>query len=78
MSEREQMKLDMVKALANIAMEKNPQLSMEKALAMVINADIYRLLNNEKTALYYQSPRYVYSFLMDEMNTGGTTRKIMK
>ena len=70
MNEKEQMKLDMVKNLALLLMDDNPHLSMEQALAMVINSDTYQRLQNESTRLYYQSPRYVFSFLDAELKTG--------
>lgn len=70
MSEQEQMKLSMVKDLALLLMESNLTLSMEQALSIVLNSDTYQRLQNEATRLYYQSPRYVYSFLENELKTG--------
>ena len=70
MSEQEQMKLSMVKKLALMLMENDPSLSMEQALSIVLNSDTYQKLQNEATQLYYQSPRYVYSFLENELRTG--------
>ncbi|MBR3959577.1 MAG: hypothetical protein IKJ81_05960 [Bacteroidales bacterium] len=70
MSEREQMTLDMVKNLALLLQEDNPSLTMEQALSMVINSDTYQRILNDDTQLYYQSPRYVYSFLSGELKTG--------
>ena len=70
MNTQEQMKLDMVKNLALLLMSDDPQLTMEQALALVINSDTYQRLQNEATRLYYQSPRYVYSFLDAELKTG--------
>ncbi len=70
MSEREQMTLDMVKNLALLLQEDNPSLSMEQALSLVINSDTYQRILNDNTQLYYQSPRYVYSFLSGELKTG--------
>lgn len=70
MSERDQMTLDMVKNLALLLQEDNPSLSMEQALSMVINSDTYQRILNDNTRLYYQSPRYVYSFLENEIKTG--------
>ena len=70
MSEKEQMKLDMVTNLASLLMEEQPQLTMEKALSIVLNSDTYLRLQEDQTALYYQSPRYVYSFLTNELKTG--------
>lgn len=70
MSEQEQMKLDMVKKLALLLVEDQPQLSMEQALATVINSDTYQRLLHDSTGLYHQSQRYVYSFLDSELKTG--------
>ena len=70
MSNQEQMKLDMVKELALLLLDENPQLSLEQALAIVINSDTYQRLMLVTTHLYYQSPRYVYSFLQSELMTG--------
>ena len=70
MSEQELMKLSMVKDLALLLMESNLTLSMEQALSIVLNSDTYQRLQNEATRLYYQSPRYVYSFLENELKTG--------
>ncbi len=61
MSEQEQMKLDMVKNLALLLMDDNPQMTIEQAIATVINSDTYMRL---------QRPRYVYSFLDSELKTG--------
>ena len=70
MSEREQMTLDMVKNLALLLQDDNPSLTMEQALSLVINSDTYQRILNDDTQLYYQSPRYVYSFLDNELKTG--------
>ena len=70
MSEQAQMKMDMVKSLALLLMEKDTTLSMEQALSIVFNSDTYQKLMDEKTRLYYQSPRYVLSFLETELTTG--------
>ena len=70
MNEKEQMKLDMVKHLALRLMDDDPQLTMEQALSTVINSDTYQRLQNDATRLYYQSPRYVFSFLDSELKTG--------
>lgn len=43
---------------------------MEDALSSVINSDTYRLLESPDTGLFYQSGRYVYSFLQNELNCG--------
>lgn len=70
MSEREQMTLDMVKNLALLLQESNSALSMEQAISLVINSDTYQRILDDRTRLYYQSPRYVYSFLDNELRTG--------
>lgn len=70
MNEKELMKLDMVKNLALLLMNDNPQLSMEQALSIVFNSDTYLRLQNNSTNLYFQSPRYVYAFLDSELKTG--------
>lgn len=70
MNEREQMTLDMVKNLALLLMDANHNLSMEQALSIVFNSNTYQLLLNDRTRLYYQSPRYVYSFLENEVRIG--------
>ena len=69
MNEKEQMKLDVVKHLALRLMDDYPQLTMEQALAIVINSDTYQRLQRDATGLYYQSPGYVYSFLENELKT---------
>lgn len=70
MSETDEMKNEMVKDLASLLMEKDKSLSIDRALALVFNSDTYQKLLNDKTRLYYQSPRYVFSFLEDELETG--------
>jgi len=70
MSEQALMKMDMVKNLALLLMEKDPSLNMEQALSVVFNSDTYQKMMDEKTRLYYQSPRYVFSFLEAELTTG--------
>lgn len=70
MSEKEEMKNDMVKDLASMLMDKDKSLSMEQALAWVFNSDTYQKLQNDKTRLYFQSPRYVFSYLENELETG--------
>ena len=70
MRERDQMTIDMVKNLALLLMEREPSLSMEQALSIVINSDTYQRLLDDRTCLYYQSPRYVFSFLDSELKAG--------
>ncbi len=70
MSEIDEMKNDMVKDLTVLLMEKDKSLSMEQALSLVFNSDTYQKLLDDKTRLYYQSPRYVFSYLENELETG--------
>ena len=70
MSEQALMKMDMVKNLALLLMEQDASLSMEQALSIVFNSDTYQKVLNEKTKFYYQSPRYVFSFLESELTKG--------
>lgn len=70
MSEKEQMIMDMVKNLALLLLGQQPDLSLEQALSQVVNSDTYQKLLNERTHLYYQSPKYVFSFLDQELKTG--------
>ena len=42
-------------------------LDVTESLDALYNSDTYIKLNNPKTGLYFQSPKYVYSFLRDEM-----------
>lgn len=70
MKESNEMMAYMVKNLSMLLMEHYTDLSMEQALNIVFNSDTYQKVLNEKTYLYYQSPRYVYSFLEEEIKTG--------
>lgn len=69
MSEKTIMMADMVKSLALLLMEQN-EVAMEQALSIVFNSDTYGKVMDERTRLYYQSPRYVYSFLEAELRKG--------
>lgn len=60
----------MVKELALLLMEKDKSLSMEQALSLVFNSDTYQKILNDKTRLYFQSPRYVFSYLENELEMG--------
>lgn len=70
MTEKEEMKMDMVNELTNMLMDKNPSLSMQQALSLVFNSDTYQKLLNDKTKLYYSSPGYVFSYLEHELEYG--------
>ncbi len=62
-----EMKTDMVSRLATMLMQNNPGMSMEQALDEIFSSETYEKLMNDRTQLYYQSARYVYSFLEEEM-----------
>lgn len=70
MNEIEMMKLDMARGIASLLMQDDSNLTMEQALAIVFNSDTYQRVLDESTRLYYQSPRYVYAFLKDELTYG--------
>lgn len=63
MNEISEMKADMVKNLAILLMNQNKDMGMNEALAIVFNSDTYQKVMDDKAGLYYQSPRYVFSFL---------------
>lgn len=68
--EKELMKYDMVTKLALLLIEDGKASAMGDALDTVINSETYQRLMDDKSALYYQSPRYVYDFLLNEIVTG--------
>lgn len=45
-------------------------LTMLDAFATVYNSELYELLLDKETGLYYQSPPYVYNYLWQELSTG--------
>ena len=68
--EKEMMKVDMVTKLSILLAEEGKVRTMPEALDAVINSGTYQRLMDDKTALYYQSPRYVYDFLRNELLLG--------
>ena len=68
--EKSLMKDDMVSKLAIFLIDDRRASSMTDALSIVINSDTYQRLMDDRTALYYQSPRYVYDFLTNELRYG--------
>lgn len=70
MNEKTEMKIDMVKNLAFLLVKQDAKLSMEQALSIVFNSDTYWKVMDEQTHLYYQSPKYVFSFLEEELKRG--------
>lgn len=65
-----EMKADMVKKLAIMLMSQNKEMNMNDALSVVFNSDTYQKIMDEKVGLYYQSARYVFSFLDSEIKNG--------
>ena len=68
--EKQMMKDDMVTKLAILLINDHKALTISNALNTVINSETYQRLIDSKTALYYQSPRYVYDFLLNDLRTG--------
>ncbi len=69
MNEQQAMMNDMARELALLLIE-DYHMTMGEALDMVFNSDTYEKLVDERTGLYFQSPRYVYDFLKNELLTG--------
>lgn len=69
MNEKQAMMNDMARELVTLLME-DRGMQMEEALDTVFNSDTYARVTEEKTKLYFQSPRYVYDFLKTELLTG--------
>lgn len=70
MNEKTEMMADMVKNLAILLMQENKNLSIEQALLIIFNSDTYRKVIDEQAKLYYQSPKYVFAFLENELKYG--------
>lgn len=70
MNEKGEMKADLVKNLAILLMNENKEMKIGEALAIVFNSDTYQKIMNDKAGLYFQSPRYVFSFLESELKNG--------
>lgn len=45
-------------------------MSMQEALDVFYNSETYAKLNNPATGLYFQSSKYAYSYLKNELSTG--------
>ena len=69
MNEKQAMMNDLVRELALLLIEDN-HITMEEALDTVFNSETYSKLTDERTGLYFQSPRYVYDFLKTELLSG--------
>ena len=70
MNEKGEMEADLVKNLAILLMNENKEMKIDEALAIVFNSDTYQKIMNDKAGLYFQSPRYVFSFLESELKNG--------
>ena len=68
--EKTMMKDNMVAKLALFLIEDEEASTMPEAFSAVINSETYLLLLKDNTGLYYQSPRYVYDFLINEIREG--------
>lgn len=62
------MKMDMVKNMALYLLRDGKESTMESALNTVLHSQTYINIMDSDAKLYYQSPRYVYSFLTSELN----------
>lgn len=69
LSEFEYMKEGLVKDITLLLITER-KMEMEEALDTLYNSETYAKLNDSSTGLYYQSPRYVLSFLLSELETG--------
>lgn len=52
--------------VATILVE-NCGMTIHQALSVFYDSETYRLLQNPKTGLFFQSPQYVFSYLKQEM-----------
>ena len=68
-SEFEYMKEGLVKDMAMLLIEERG-MSMADALDTIYLSDTYTKLCDPNTGLYYQSTRYVLSFIISEIETG--------
>ena len=59
-----------IAAELTILLIENRNLSFQEAIDTIYTSDTYMKLRDKHTGLYYQSPKYVYSFLEHELLTG--------
>ena len=45
-------------------------MDMKSAFDVFYNSDTYAALNRPESELYFQSPKYIYSIMENEMKTG--------
>lgn len=69
MKEKDYMIEGLVKDLA-VFLIQDFRMSMEEALRTLYNSDTFAKMEDENTGLYYQSSRYVYDFLKNELRKG--------
>lgn len=55
--------------LITLLMERH-NMDMKSAFDVFYNSDTFNALNRPESGLYFQSPKYVYSILENEMKTG--------
>ncbi len=58
--------------LLKIIIEKK-KVSMQEALDILYNSQLYTKINNPETGLYFQSADYNYEILEDELSCANTT-----
>lgn len=63
------MKTFVTKQLILLLMEKE-NISMQEAVDTLYNSETFQKLSNTDTGLYFQSPRYVFDYLNEELKTG--------
>lgn len=51
-------------------LSKDFNLSITESLDKLYNSETYAKLSDPNTGLYFQSPKYVYAYLRNELNTG--------
>ena len=59
-----------IAAELTILLMEDRNLSFQEAIDTIYTSDTYMKLRDKNTGLYYQSPKYVYSFLEHELLTG--------
>ncbi|MBQ9076535.1 MAG: hypothetical protein IJY31_01630 [Muribaculaceae bacterium] len=69
MSEVDYMTECMTRDLAVLLVQENG-MSLLDALDAVYNSDTYAKLKDKRTGLYFQSPAYVYDYLIREISSG--------
>lgn len=67
-AEFQNMKDDIVKEIIARLMDERA-LSLQEAFDAVYGSRLFEKLSNPKTGLFFQSSGYVYSFLVEELNS---------